>query len=287
MPSKYPLPENRNELIKNNFNFNVILKNTDKINNFFRTGILISEKSRLDGLIFPDSIMRIIGVSKTLNFRNNIFKDFTLEANFIKPELAVILRTSSLNLLGQSELKGFSADLNTKPDNFIFNLNWDNKETVLNRGNFIARGTLIKSADNKALPVLDIEIDSTDIYSRNNLWKINHSSILLDSNSVNINRLYISNKEHYYLVNGTMSENPADTMRLEFSEIDISPLNYLTTRKGVADQIPLSFKGQLNGNILLTNIYRNPLIESDLKVKNFSILEGQYGDIYRHICMEQ
>lgn len=279
MPSRFSVPENRSELIRNNFTFNINLKNSDKINNFFRTGILISEKSRLDGLIFPDSIIRIKGVVSTLNIRNNIFKDFTIEANFVKPELAVRLRSSSLNLLGQSELKGFSADLNTKPDSFIFNLNWDNKETVLNRGNFIARGTVIKSADKDAMPVLNIEIDSTSIYSRNNLWKINHSSILLDSNSVNINRLYISNKEHYYLVNGAISEDPADTLRLEFSDIDISPLNLLTTRKGVADQISLSFKGQLNGNILLTNIYRNPLIESDLIVKNFSMLESQYGDI--------
>jgi hypothetical protein len=276
MPSRFPVPVNRNELIRNNFTFNVSLKNSDKINNFFRTGILISEKSRLDGLIFPDSIIRIKGVANTLNIRNNIFKDFTIEANLVKPELAVRLRSSSLNLLGQSELKGFSADLN---DSFIFNLNWDNKGTVLDRSNFIARGTLIKSADKDAHPVLNIEIDSTGIYSRNNLWKINKSSILLDSNSVNINRLYISNKEHYYLVNGAISEDPADTLRLEFREIDISPLNYLTTRKGVTDQISLSFKGQLNGNILLTNVYRNLLIESDLTVKNFSMLESQYGDM--------
>jgi hypothetical protein len=279
MPSRIPAPVTHNGLIKNNFTFNVNFKNTDKINTFFRTGILLSEKSRLYGTIYPDSIMKIKGEAKTLKIRKSVFRDFTLDADLIKPELNADIRSSSLNLLGQSELKGFAIYLGMKPDNFVFTINWDNKDKNLNRGNFTARGNFIKSSVPGANAVLNIDIDSTDIYTNNNLWKISHSLISADTNSVRIDRLYISNKEHYYLVNGTVSENPADTLQLEFKGIDLAPLNYLTTKKNVPDQIPLSFKGQLNGNILLTNIYKNPLIESNLKVSNFSMLQSDYGDL--------
>ncbi|MCU0472186.1 MAG: translocation/assembly module TamB [Bacteroidales bacterium] len=279
MPSLFTSPASRNEPIKNNFAFNIDFKNTDRINNFFRTGILLADNTSLKGSISSDSSMSISGISKSLNIKNNIFNDLIIEANLNSPELSVKLNSSSLSLSGQSELKGFSVELNTKPDNFIFNLNWDNREQILNTGNFVARGTLEKNIIEKAKPLLRIEIDSTIIYNRNNPWKINHSYLILDSNSVNVNRLFIGNKERYYLIDGTVSENPADTLLLQFKGIDISPVNYLIERKKSADMVPLSIKGELNGNVFLTGIYKNLLLESNLSIINFSMLESEYGDL--------
>lgn len=279
MPSIFTSPASRNELIKNNFTFSVNFKNTDRINNFFRTGILLADKSSLKGLISPDSLISVSGVSKSLNINNNIFMDFNLDANLNGNELSVKMISSSLTFLGQTELKGFSFDLNTKPDNFIFSLNWDNKEKILNKGNFIARGTLVKNISEKSKPRLIVDIDSTVIFNRDNPWNVGHSNLTLDSNSININRLFISNKEHFYLINGTVSENPSDTLHLQFKEIDISPVNYLMTRNKKADMIPLNIKGVLNGNVFLTNIYKNPLIEGNLLISNFSMLESEYGNL--------
>ena len=64
-------------------------------------------------------------------------------------ELTLGINSSSLNLLGQSELKDFSVGLKTKPDNFIFTVNWDNKDKILNQGNFIAQGTIAKNTAGK------------------------------------------------------------------------------------------------------------------------------------------
>jgi hypothetical protein len=278
MPSRFPVPLSENELIKNNFTLNVIFKNTEKISNFFNTGIHLSENSNINCTVIPDSIIKIKGEAKNLNFKNNIFEDLSVEALYLSPDLTVNLKTSSLNLLGQSELKQFAVDLNTKPDNFIFALKWDNLEKILNNGNLIARGTYIKN-ENKTNPVLNIEIDSTDIYNRNNKWIIGHSNIFLDTSAIRINNLYIRNKDRYYLIDGSVSEDPADTLHLEFKGIDISPLNFLVDRKKDPEQISLSLKGQLNGKILLTDIYRNILLESNLIVSNFSMLESEYGDL--------
>ena len=148
------------------------------------------------------------------------------DVNVSGPELSVDLTCSSLVLLKQSELKDFSVDFRTKPDNFIFSVDWDNKDKIINRGNFIARGKVVRNPETGS-SILTVNIDSSDIYSRNNLWKISNSSIILDSNSVVINKFYIKNQDHYYLVDGSVSENPADTLNLEFRGIDISPLNFL------------------------------------------------------------
>ena len=107
------------------------------------------------------------------------------------------------------------------------------------------------------------------------------SSVHIDSNSVNLNNLYISSKDRFYKIDGTVSENPKDTLDLEFRGIDISPLNYLGNKQTVIDpdKIQMNIKGILNGKIMLTNVYKNLLLETDIVVNNFSILGSEYGNI--------
>ncbi|MBK7627426.1 MAG: translocation/assembly module TamB domain-containing protein [Bacteroidales bacterium] len=281
MPSQFPPVAKRTKSINNNFTFDINFRNTDKINNFFGTGILLADKSNLKGSVFTDSIISITGTAKSLSFRNNEFKDLRLNASTSGSAFSMDINTSTLLFLGQSDLKGFSVELDTKPDNFIFTINWDNKAELLNKGNFMARGSVAKSSSDPTKTLLMVEIDSTSIYARNNLWQIKNSSVKIDTNSVSINDLNISSRDRYYRIDGTISENPNDTLRLDFRGIDISPLNYLVNKKNAADaiSIPLNFQGLLNGKIMVTNVYRNILLESDIVVNSFSMLGCQYGDI--------
>lgn len=281
MPSQFPAVAKRPKTINNNFTFDINFRNTDKINSFFKTGLLLADKSNLHGTIFTDSIISITGTAKSVSFRNNEFKDLVFNAYTKGNELSMDINTSTLLFLGQSDLKGFSVQLDTKPDNFIFTVNWDNKDKLLNKGNFTARGSVARSSSDANKTLLMVGIDSTHIYARNNLWTIKNSSVKIDTNSVSINNLNISNIDRFYKINGTISEDLADTLHLEFKGIDISPLNYLLNKKSTPESttIPLNFKGQLNGKIMLTNVYKNLLLESDLVVKSFSMLDNNYGDI--------
>ena len=60
--------------------------------------------------------------------------------------MSIDLNSSAFAGYGQSDLKEFSVELKTKPDNFIFTIDWDNKDKILNKGNFTARGYIAKSA---------------------------------------------------------------------------------------------------------------------------------------------
>jgi len=281
MPSKFSEPEQWDESEENNFTFEINFKNTDKINNFLRTGILIAEKSYIKGEVFPDSILKIGGKSELFTIKNNVFKDFSLDANVLDSVLTIDMNSSSLTLLRQSELKDFSVDFKTKTDNFVFSFDWGNKDNGRNRGNFIANGKIINNKSENENSILTIDIDSTHIYSNNNIWTISHSTVLIDSNSINIDRLLIGNNNHYYMVNGSVSEDPTDTLHLEFNDIDINPLNLLVNRKRGNDPniVPLDIKGRLNGKIFLTNVYKDLVLESNINVDSLSILSSEFGTL--------
>ena len=281
MPSQFEMPLKPVVPGNNNFTFEVNLKNTDKINDFFRTGVYISEKSYLNGSVFPDSLITIEGKAKSVTIKNNVFNDFSIDALISGSDLKLDLNSSSLLLLGQSEQKGFSVDIRTKPDNFTFEVEWDNQDQEMNRGNFIARGTIAKNTEDEDKTTLKIEIDSTDIFSQNNLWKVSHASIRIDTSAINIDNLNISNNNNYYMIDGSISEDPSDTLYLGFNGIDISPLNLFVNQKKGNDNgiVPINFKGRLNGNILLNDVYKNLILESKLNITDFSMLGSEYGTI--------
>ena len=280
MPSQFHDNGKRNNSKKNNFTFNINFKNTDKINNFLRTGIILADKSYINGAIFADSIIHIGGKTDLLTIKNNVFKDFSFNANISGSELSIGVNSTSLNVLSQSELKNFSVELKTKPDNFIFKVNWDNKDKILNQGSFIARGTIANRTIGKKYATLNVEIDSSHIYTGNDLWKLSNSSILIDSNAIKVNKLSITGNDRSYLVDGAVSQNPADTLNLEFNGIDIDPLNYwINRKKSNQNQIPLNFKGHLNGKILLTNVYKSLLLAGNIFIDNFSVLGSEFGRI--------
>jgi hypothetical protein len=281
MPSQFRFTGITNEFKKNNFRFEVNFKNTDKMNAFFRTGILISDKSYIKGEIFADSIINISGKANLLTIKNNVFKDFSFKTDITGSELTLVINSPSLTLMGQSELKDFAIGLKTKPDNFTFRLNWDNNDKILNQGNFVAHGTVAKNTTGSLNTTLLVDIDSSRIYSDNNLWKLSHSSVLIDSSSISINKFIVTNNDRNYVVDGAISQNPADTLHLTFKGIDIAPLNYLLNRKKNSDPAALSldFKGQLNGRILLTNVYKSLLLAGNIVISDFSVLGSDFGNI--------
>jgi hypothetical protein len=245
------------------------------------TNLLIADKSSVHGSVFPDSIISIAGIAKSISFKNKVLNDFSFSSNVVGSELSFDLKTSSFFILGKTELKNFSLDLKTKPDNFIFKINWDNKDVNLNNGNFTARGSITKNPNRKRNAILRVDIDSSHLYLSNNLWKIGQSSLLVDSNAISINKLYVSNADKYYLVDGIISANPADTLHLGFKGIDISPVNYLIKAKKSEDPtfIPLDIKGLLSGKFLITNVYKNLLLEGRITLNNFSLLGSEFGNV--------
>ncbi len=281
MPSRFNAPVAGKSQRKNNFNFSVNFKNTDKINNFFKTGILISESSILNGSFIPDSIIKIDLKAKALSIKNNTFNDLIVNSDYSGSTFTTQVKSSSLSILGKSDLKAFNLGLNVVPDNFIFSIDWDNKDKVLNKGNFVARGSLLKKLEGGNGAVLKIGIDSSDIYVRNKLWKISKSDITIDSSAISINKFMAGSGENFYLINGNITENADDTLQLKFKGLDLSPLNRIgeEKRKEEKSEIAFNIKGIIDGKIFISNALKNPLIESNITAKGFSLLGAEYGDI--------
>ncbi len=183
--------------------------------------------------------------------------------------------------MGQSNLKDFTAGFYTRPDNFTLNLNWDNKEKMLRKGSFTARGSFSKKESGDDGALLKIEIDSSDVYTSNNRWKVRQSTVSIDSGKTRIDGFTIAGRNNSFSIDGTISANIGDTLRMEFKGIDLSPLNQVGKKEKEEEEDELQFntRGFVNGNIYISSALKDPLIESNITVDGFSILGGDYGDV--------
>jgi TamB, inner membrane protein subunit of TAM complex len=280
IPSGYgrqKLPVTRGE---NDFSFNIRLKKTDELNNFLKTGMLIAENSTITGRILPDSIIFINGESKSFSVNRNVFADLKFDAKFADTTASAEISSSNFNMSGVSDLKDLYLGLEAVPDAYKVLLSWDNKDKQVNKGRFEARGSFsaIQGAKGKYRMTLALLPGEVDV--RDKVWKISPSELIVDSSSVKISRFSINNNENYFLIDGSVSENPLDTLSLKFNGISLSPLNSLYEKNNQGpDMIHLDIGGTLNGRITLTNLYKSFMFESDIRVRDFSLLDSKYGDI--------
>ncbi len=100
VPSRFTPPVSGKSQIKNNFTFTLNFKNTDKINNFFSTGLHLSDKTTVNGIFNPDSTIRLSAQANMLNYRNNIFNNLSINAGYSGTTFSTDLRSTSLSVLG-------------------------------------------------------------------------------------------------------------------------------------------------------------------------------------------
>lgn len=279
MPSLSGPEAEDEEINHNDFTFEVNFRNTDKINDFFNTGILLAEKSYIRGFVSPDTVMNIEGKAGFLSIRNIRFNDFALQAGTSGSKFNADLTTSSLGFPGNTQLGNFKIEVSTLPDTFKITADWDNHENIINNGIVKATGSVRRSSAGSGKTALKIDIDSSSVFARNNHWKIDRSSVEIDSSAIAIKDIHVSSEGRFYHANGEISEDPSDTLHLEFMGIDISPFNHILLAGKDTTGLKLDLKGMINGNIAVTGVYDNLLLESDIILNDFSILGGQYGDV--------
>jgi hypothetical protein len=281
MPSRFENPKTSGRVNDNNFIFDIKFKNTDDLNRFFNSGITLSENSQIHGVFNPDSIISVAASAKQFSLNRTVFNNLSFEGNSVDTVAAVMIRSTSVDLSGLSEIKDLNFSFNSIPDKFRSNLNWDNREKTRNMGSLIAEGEFVKSAPEQKRGILRIGLQPADVYIRDVLWKVTPAVIQIDSNSVKFEKLSFMSGENYFHLDGAISANTSDTLMMEFHGISLDPLNLLYEKRQGNDpnMIRLALGGILNGKIRLTDIYKNFMFESDISVKDFRILGGHFGEI--------
>lgn len=256
---------------KNNFDFYFLVKESEQITDFFIPWFKISKGAFFSGKYYPENLdISISGNIEKLSLANNHFVDFTIQSFTGDSIFKLITKSRQALLFDGYQLDNF--DLNSiARDNLVdLELNWDNKGVVKNKGEFSARVNFEKNKDAK-MPLIDIGIYPSRIIIADSIWLISQSNIRIDSTAITVGDFMFSSQSQLLNLYGKVSDDPYDTLYLKLDNINLDQFDLHTKTKKFA------ISGIIDGKANVSNIYKNPFIESDLIIENLVVNEEPLG----------
>jgi len=268
-----PLEFERDSIVNNNLddiNFDLTLKRADKIFKVFAPDIRIAHNSKIKmGYNIDDNSFLLTTNSKKIKLKDKEINNLNIKA-FTEDSLFILDLNSNIkisNTLGFDQLK-----LKSKSylNDALINIKWTN-DTIDNigPGNFNLHTNLSKSLQSIAAKT---NILPSNIFIAGIPWALDSSALKLDSSYIYADNITLRNQDHTLNVNGAISSNPNDTLLVKMNDIDLSVINWFTSK------LNYRFKGLINGKAQITGIYKEPIFSSDLKITDLTVNDSLIGE---------
>ncbi len=256
----------------NKFDFNIELKNISRTMHFFLPEYNIANNSSFTGSFRPaDNQFLFRGESERLTIFENTWEDLLIDS---KSDLEVTeINTSSKRLTIKDKFTLENISLNTRAynDTVLMKMDWHSDESPKYNGNlrFLADlGQNVLTGNSN----IELSVLPSSLVFNDKVWHIPESKILIDSNAIQINSFSTQNEDQLFQVSGSVSKNPGDSLSIRLRNFDLSGLDALSRES------KLKFEGSITGEINLMDLYNNPLILSNLRLKEVSLNNERLGD---------
>lgn len=266
LPPKKPIETH------NNFQFDINIYNTDILSTIFDIPLTVYTHSTLKGY-FNDPLqrLRVEGYFPRLQYKNNFIESGMILCENPSDHIRARVRLTNLKKKGAVNL---SLDAQAKDDNISTTLNWGNSAAVTYSGQLAAVAKFLRTEGEKPLLKAMVEVKPTDIILNDTLWQIHPSQVVVDSGKVDVNNFYFSHQDRYVRINGRLSDNPQDSVKVDLKDIN---MGYVFDIASISDDV--NFEGDATGTAYASGVFKKPVMNTRLFIKNFSLNQGRLGDL--------
>ena len=256
----------------NNFQFDIHIYNTDILSTIFDIPLTVYTHSTLKGY-FNDPLqrLRVEGYFPRLQYKNNFIESGMILCENPSNHIRARVRLTNLKKKGAVNL---SLDAQAKDDNISTTLNWGNSAAVTYSGQLAAVAKFLRTEGEKPLLKAMVEVKPTDIILNDTLWQIHPSQVVVDSGKVDVNNFYFSHQDRYVRINGRLSDNPQDSVKVDLKDIN---MGYVFDIASISDDV--NFEGDATGTAYASGVFKKPVMNTRLFIKNFSLNQGRLGDL--------
>ena len=266
LPPKKPIETH------NNFQFDIHIYNTDILSTIFDIPLTVYTHSTLKGY-FNDPLqrLRVEGYFPRLQYKNNFIESGMILCENPSDHIRARVRLTNLKKKGAVNL---SLDAQAKDNNISTTLNWGNSAAVTYSGQLAAVAKFLRTEGEKSLLKAMVEVKPTDIILNDTLWQIHPSQVVVDSGKVDVNNFYFSHQDRYVRINGRLSDNPQDSVKVDLKDIN---MGYVFDIASISDDV--NFEGDATGTAYASGVFKKPVMNTRLFIKNFSLNQGRLGDL--------
>lgn len=279
-PTKFKTPSKSTDITKNHFTYKAVFKDINKLSEFFGTGLNISDNSFLNGVFHPDSSHITMKFRSDFVRLNGIYLSrLETDAAITDNRMSVLILSDTIKLPDKSKINNVALNLNTNPDTLNLDINWDNKDNGVTKGDIRAIGFITLNSMKR--PVLQVNILPTEAYINSVRWNISPSAITVDSAFTHFDNILVSNGNNIFSLDGKISKYQGEKLTFSFDGLNLDYLNKISSRKKNADDesegMEMVVGGSMKGIIEVSDINQGLRLESDVKIKDFTFNGSPYG----------
>ena len=250
------------------FSFNLTLKDADPAIALFMPDLKIPDQGTFIGQFNSETQTATLNVYvKTIKYGKIIFHDFIIDESTGKDFLGLNLSLTKINFSDSLFIKDITVTNFLKKDSLNFDVKLSDKNAV---NQLDLYGLVNFGRDTTA----KLQLLPSDIILEREKWRLDKNvRIRFLNGKTEVSGFQLSNNQQKVKINGFLSDNPADKLKLTFDKFRMETLDQLTKSAGV------HLTGSMNGDVILSSIIKSPGIDAQLSVDSLTMNKTFVGDV--------
>ena len=251
-----------------NFEFRLKLKNLDPLLLIFMPDLKIPEGGTFVGRFnSKNRTATLSGLIRTVKYGKMVFHDFIVDESTADSLLNLNLSLSRVDLTDSLYIKDINITNFLRNDSLNFNVKLSDKNAT---NQLDLYGLVEFGRDTTA----KLKLLPSEVILERESWRLTEQvRIRLLNGKTQIQGFELSNGEQQVRIDGFISDNVQDKLKVEFEKFHVSTLNQLTKSAGVL------LRGSLNGEVNLTSVMKAPGVDANLRVDSLVMNQTVVGDL--------
>jgi hypothetical protein len=250
------------------FSFNLKLKNLDPLLAMYLPTMKVPDQGTFIGQFDSENkTATLTGLIKTVQFGKTVFHDFIIDENTTDKDLQLNISLSRINFSDSLFIKNINISNFLKKDSLNFNVKLADKDAT---NQLDLYGLVQFGKDTTA----KLKLLPSDVILEHQNWRITDQvRIRLLEGKAQVSGFELSNGPQKVRINGFISDNPVDQLKVDFEKFDMTTFDQLTKSASV------TLKGTMNGDVLLSAVTKSPVFDSHLAIDSFTMNKTLIGNV--------
>jgi hypothetical protein len=250
------------------FDFNLSIKNLDPLTAIFLPDLKVPDGGTITGQFDSrNKTAALSGYIKTMKYGKIVFHDVILDESTDENMLGLNISLKRVDFTDSLFVKDINITNFLKNDSLNFNIKLSDKNAV---NQLDLYGLVEFGKDTTAR----LKLLPSDVILEHEKWKITDQvRIRLLGGKTQVSGFELSNGIQKVRINGFISDNPTDQLKLTFEKFNMRTINQLTKTSGIL------LTGSLNGDVNMTAITKSPGIDAHLSIDSLVMNKTLIGDV--------
>lgn len=250
------------------FTFNLKLKNLAPLLAMYVPDLKVPDQGTFVGQFdSANKTATLNGFIKTAQYGKTVFHDFILDETTTDKDMEVNVSLGRINFSDSLFIKNINIANFVRKDSLNFNIKLADKDAT---NQLDLYGLVQFGRDTTAR----LSILPSDVIIEHQYWRItDRARIRLLNGKTQISGFELSNGGQKARINGFISDNPADQLKVEFEKFKMSTFDQLTKSADVM------LKGTMNGDVVLSAVTKSPVFDSHLGIDSFMMNKTLIGNV--------